>query len=248
MPGMSGIEAKSSHPAKFVRQDADGGKVIEGLLVPFSPDGGETVASPFDGLYFTADTRFNMGAYQDPQIVAVPDMPLLFGHNYERKTRGVVFGRNLPEETRLDETGLWVQSVLFNSVEYGKDLEDMGYESARDFSDAVEALIETGRIGFSSGSVSHFVRVNWHADRGEITNWPVVEQSLTERPAQPETIPVTFAARVAPEWMDRYLIGDHAQRTVPTHAEQAAAGNSESAASKSFNRARAEARLRLLDL
>jgi HK97 family phage major capsid protein len=70
-----------------------------------------------------------------------------------------------------DENGLWVEAELNRHKAYV---------------DLVLQLVEKGVLGWSSGSVGHLTRRSGKS----ITQWPIVELSLTPTPAEPRTLGV----------------------------------------------------------
>ena len=53
---------------------------------------------------------------------------------------------------------------------------------ADDYEAAVYRLGSAGKLGFSSGTAAHMIKV---ADDGEILRWPIVEMALTPTPCEP---------------------------------------------------------------
>jgi HK97 family phage major capsid protein len=70
-----------------------------------------------------------------------------------------------------DDFGLWVEAEL---------------DRHKSYVDMVLRLVEQGALGWSSGSVGHLTRRNGKS----ITQWPIVELSLTPTPAEPRTLGV----------------------------------------------------------
>jgi HK97 family phage major capsid protein len=68
-----------------------------------------------------------------------------------------------------DEYGLWVEAEL---------------DRHKTYVDQVLQLVKQGAIGWSSGSVGHLTR----REGKSITQWPIVEMSLTPTPAEPRTL------------------------------------------------------------
>ncbi len=111
-----------------------------------------------EGDTFTAETKFH--------TENMPTPPVFYDH-----TLG-----DIPHELgnvikmTAQESGLWIEAQLDRNKEYV---------------DEVLKLIEEGALGWSSGSVSHLVRRD---ENKQITNWPIVEFSLTPVPAEPRTL------------------------------------------------------------
>ena len=77
-----------------------------------------------------------------------------------------------------DDFGLWVEAELDRNKSYVA---------------AVVSLVERGALGWSSGSVGHLTRRNGKS----ITQWPIVELSLTPTPAEPRTLGVEILKSLA---------------------------------------------------
>lgn len=116
-----------------------------------------------EGDHFTKDTDFWFD-----QITSSP--MVLFDHGQDGTIKKSVIGK-VSNKTE-DNFGLWVESQIERSNEYFE---------------AVQELVETGRLGYSSGAVSHLVERN---NDGKIVQWPIVEFSLTATPAEPRTLGV----------------------------------------------------------
>lgn len=107
------------------------------------------------GEYFMPDTNFHLDWYPGAR-------PVLFHHGMgesEAEAIGHVY------KLQTDDSGLWAEAEL-----------DLNIPVARQVYDEVRR----GKIGWSSGSIPHLVKVE--AD-GRIVDWPVVEASLTATPA-----------------------------------------------------------------
>jgi HK97 family phage major capsid protein len=77
-----------------------------------------------------------------------------------------------------DDFGLWVEAEL---------------DRHKSYVDMVLRLVEQGALGWSSGSVGHLTRRNGKS----ITQWPIVELSLTPTPAEPRTLGVELLKSLA---------------------------------------------------
>ena len=113
-----------------------------------------------EGDTFTRSTDYMLGL--------VPVKPVCYDHTMSAKVSHVI---GTVKSVTADETGLWVEAELKRS---------------EDYVDAVLELINRGVIGWSSGSVPHLVR----REAKSITQWPVIEWSLTPTPAEPRTLVV----------------------------------------------------------
>jgi HK97 family phage major capsid protein len=110
---------------------------------------------------FTKDTNF--------MLDLVPNKPAMYDHGM---TAVKNFLGSVPNDNiKADDKGLWVEMQINRAAEYA---------------DEVLKLIESGALGYSSGSVPHLVQ----RAQKSITQWPIVEFSLTPTPAEPRTIGV----------------------------------------------------------
>ncbi|GIV50493.1 MAG: hypothetical protein KatS3mg038_1014 [Candidatus Kapaibacterium sp.] len=109
------------------------------------------------GEYFTAQTNFYLDWYTS--------RPVLFHHGMDEKhgLEQIGYVTNIS----VHPQGLWAEAQL----DLSNPLAVQVYE-----------LVKQGKLGWSSGSIPHLVRTE--AD-GRITDWPIVEASLTPTPAEP---------------------------------------------------------------
>jgi HK97 family phage major capsid protein len=114
-----------------------------------------------DGETFTKATDF--------MLSLVPEKPVFYDHTMHsiKHALGTVVKAEIQDE------GIWVEAELDRNAEYVSH---------------VLQLVETGALGWSSGSVGHLTR----REGGVIKSWPVVEWSLTPTPAEPRTLGVEF--------------------------------------------------------
>jgi hypothetical protein len=113
------------------------------------------------GEHFEADTDFWLDRLGPP--------PVLYQHGQDSAAGKAVLGRVTAH--KADDMGLWIEAQIQRSNEYAA---------------ALEKLIKAGRMGWSSGAISHLVEVA----NGRIKTWPVAEFSLTPEPAEPRTLGV----------------------------------------------------------
>ena len=104
----------------------------------------------------------------DYQLSLVPAKPVFYDH----AQRDVKHPLGIVAEVKADDAGLWIEAELDRSKQYVNQ---------------VMALVHAGRLGWSSGSVSHLTQ----RDMGVIKSWPIVEFSLTPTPAEPRTLGVS---------------------------------------------------------
>ena len=108
---------------------------------------------------FTPATDFKQEWYSYP--------PVLYDHtlNQPQNELGTVV------KMERHDYGLWIEAEL---------------DRAKEYTEAVLALIEQGALGFSTGSASHLVRMKGNT----IAQWPILEVSLTTTPCEPRTVGV----------------------------------------------------------
>jgi len=111
------------------------------------------------GETFTKSTDF--------MLDLVPNKPVLYDHSLGEVKH--IIGKAIKVEPR--DAGLWVEAELKRNEEYVSQ---------------VLELVQKGALGWSSGSVSHLVRM----DGSQIKAWPLIEMSLTPTPAEPRTLGV----------------------------------------------------------
>jgi len=131
--------------------------------------GGYGVVFGGEDLYketFTKDTDFFLDA--------VGAEPMLL---YDHGMNSIMGNTVLAKRTKLstDDVGIFVQAELNRSAEYWEFL---------------EPIVEAGKLGMSSGAVSHLVE--YADDNKTIRTWPIAEFSLTATPAEPRTVGVSF--------------------------------------------------------
>lgn len=143
---------------------------VERAVKFVGPDTIEGLAFPFgtfdtDGEMFTKSTDFCLDWF--------PERPLLYHHGLDSEHKSVKVG-GVPPEYEDRDSGRWMQAQLSKNAKYRK---------------AIDALIEKGALGYSSGAYAHLATKN---RRGEITRWPFVELSLEPTPSHPATLGVHY--------------------------------------------------------
>lgn len=119
------------------------------------------------GERFNADTDFWLDKMPGKRVA-------LYDHSMNAGVKAAVLGYIDIEQKDM---GLWAQAELDRHNAYMAE---------------IEPLIESGTLGWSSGSVGHLVTrsYNREADVVDIKSWPIVEGSLTPTPAEPRTLGV----------------------------------------------------------
>lgn len=143
---------------------------VERAVKFVGPDTIEGLAFPFDSPDTDAETFTKATDYCEDWFPA--GRPLLYHHGLDPVHKAVKVGRQTEYEDR--EGGRWAQSQLEANAKYRKH---------------IDALIERGALGYSSGAYPHLATKN---ARGQITRWPWVELSLTPIPAHPGTLGVHY--------------------------------------------------------
>lgn len=115
-----------------------------------------------EGDTFTKETDFWFDRVGRSQII-------LYQHGMDSGIKSAVLGQAVKVES--NDIGVWLEAQI---------------ELSNEYSEAILQLVESGNLGWSSGSVPHLV----HRDAKSITSWPIVEFSLTPTPAEPRTIGV----------------------------------------------------------
>lgn len=114
-----------------------------------------------EGETFTPNTNF--------MLDLVPNKPVFYHHGQNASVQKSIIGG--VTVVKADDIGLWIEAEL---------------EMSRQYVDGVLDLVKMGRLGWSSGSVTHLAE----REGGIIKSWPIVEFSLTPTPAEPRTLGV----------------------------------------------------------
>ncbi len=140
----------------------ESGDTIGGYLVVFGDRNTKdlsktTNADGSKGEYFTANTNF---ALEWPM-----PKPALYHHGLNAATKATLIGKIT--KISKDEIGLWAEAELNKHNQY--------YTT-------IKSMVSKGALNWSSGSLMHLRKKK---SDGEITEWPIVEGSLTPTPAEP---------------------------------------------------------------
>jgi hypothetical protein len=99
--------------------------------------------------------------------IHAPDvLPVLYQHGFDKTIGKSILGE---AKTGRDDVGLWIEAQLDIRNEYEK---------------AVYALAEKGKLGWSSGALSHLVEREPEGKAYHIKTWFIGEASLTPTPAE----------------------------------------------------------------
>jgi len=129
---------------------------LGGYLVRFSGE----LDPDLEDDFFAKDTDFDM------------DFPgqatVYFNHGVDSKLKQRKFGK---AKLKLDEFGIWAETILKERDEYEKFLINLAKE---------------GKLGWSSGTASHLIEREPIGKAFKITRWPLgLDASLTHTPAEP---------------------------------------------------------------
>ena len=119
----------------------------------------------------------------DPETnINVPDsLPVLYQHGMDAMIGKSVIGT---ARTKKDDVGLWVEAQLNLRNEYEQ---------------AIYALAEAGKLGWSSGALSHLVEREPVGKSYRIKSWFIGEASLTPTPAEPRNSVVSVKSLLPSE-------------------------------------------------
>jgi len=134
----------------------DEGLKLAGYLVRFTDESQPDLVGDF----FQADTDFDIDEY--PTLKST-----YFNHGFDDHFKRRKLGK---AKLTKDEFGIWAETILSERDEYEK---------------FIGKLAEEGKLGWSSGTAGHLVERK-HLENGtsKITNWTIVEASLTHTPAE----------------------------------------------------------------
>jgi len=133
--------------------------IIEGLGLPF---GGPLGGRDLKGSFFWEGTDFCLDLYPKGA------RPFMYDHGLNDGTKAAPQGRVVDYE--LTDMGIWTRTQLDRGSKY---------------LEAMQELVESGRMGQSSGAMPHLIEMD--RKTGRIDRWPWVELSGTPIPAHPST-------------------------------------------------------------
>jgi phage head maturation protease len=153
------------HYGGAVKTIGDDGKV-GGYLVVFGDEHTPDLSAHRD--YFTKATDFDIEDGDKRSI--------FFSHGLDAKMGKRKIGK---VAMKVDDVGVWVDGQLNLRDEYEQ---------------AIYRMVKAGKLGWSSGAVSHLVERKSVGDAHEITVWPIGESSLTPTPAEPRADALSLKA------------------------------------------------------
>lgn len=130
-----------------------------------------------------ADTPDLTGDYFDAKTtITMPDsFPLLYNHGMDSTLKKRVIGK---VTTKIDNVGVWADAQMNLRDEYEK---------------AIYAMAEAGKLGYSSGALSHLVEREPAGKSAYIKTWFIGEASLTPTPAEYRNTVVTLKSLLPPD-------------------------------------------------
>ncbi len=152
---------------------------VGGYLVVFTSDKDRDSY----GEYFTERTDYGLERYRN--------QPVLYHHG---QNDALVTAIGVMDTIRVDSYGVYAEAQL-----------DVNHEdpTVRDYARTAYAQVNAGKLFWSSGSANHLVRLT---ENGEITQWWIVEGSLTPKPAEYQGRTQVEVLRAA----TKALLDDHA--------------------------------------
>lgn len=126
------------------------------------------------------------GDYFDAKSdITIPDsLPLLYNHGMDATIKKRKIGTTT---TRIDDAGIWAESQLNMRDDYEK---------------RIYAMAEAGKLGYSSGALSHLVDREPVGKSFHIKTWFIGEASLTPTPAEFRNTVVTIKSLMETNEMD----------------------------------------------
>lgn len=159
-PATKGV---NPHAVKLIKQD-DTTAVIGGYGVVFG-------GTDLEGDTFTPDTDFMLDLVPKKLVFIDHSLPSYLETKDGQLVELSGIDNEVGEVLKVtpDDHGLYMELMLNKASDYWR---------------IVEGMLESKRVGLSSGSIPHLVR----REGKTITRWPIVEESLTLTPAEPRTV------------------------------------------------------------
>jgi HK97 family phage major capsid protein len=118
---------------------------------------------------------------KDTDLHFPPEMPVLYNHGLDKTIKKRVIGKAV---VNIDEVGAWAEAQLNLRDDYEKE---------------IYKLVEAGKLGYSSGALSHLVEREPAGKAAFIKSWFVGEVSLTPTPAEPRNSVVSLKSLSIPD-------------------------------------------------
>ncbi len=118
---------------------------------------------------------------KDTDLHFPPEMPVLYNHGLDKTLKKRVIGR---ATVTVDNAGAWAEAQLNLRDEYEKE---------------IYKLVEAGKLGYSSGALSHLVEREPAGKAAFIKSWFIGEVSLTPTPAEPRNSVVSLKSLIPGE-------------------------------------------------
>jgi HK97 family phage major capsid protein len=118
---------------------------------------------------------------KDTDLHFPPEMPVLYNHGLDKTLKKRVIGK---ATVTVDDAGAWAEAQLNLRDEYEKE---------------IYKLVEAGKLGYSSGALSHLVEREPAGKAAFIKSWFVGEVSLTPTPAEPRNSVVSLKSLIPGE-------------------------------------------------
>ena len=108
-------------------------------------------------------------------------LPVLYNHGLDKTLKKRVIGS---AHVTVNDAGLWAESQLNLADEYEQE---------------IYKLAEAGKLGYSSGALSHLVEREPAGKAMHIKSWFIGEVSITPTPAEPRNRVVSLKSLIAPD-------------------------------------------------
>ncbi len=160
------------------------GNRVSGYLVRFTDENNRDLY----GTYFTRNTEFFLETGYP-----IKGDRILMEHGFTKEFSVMPVG--VFDFAEVRDAGLWVEGMLYDHEKYREYLQQLKNSGKIEIDDkeigkkaklaelAVRSLVETGKLGWSSGTLDKRFTVS---EDGEIQKWPIIEGTMTVAPAEPD--------------------------------------------------------------
>ena len=169
---------------------------IKGLAVKFTTSADPDLYQDF----FTSNCDFGLSLSHT--------LPIYFNHCFDGILKTARIG-----EAKLTKKndGIFVDGFIYNLKNCPENLDKWSRQILKEraeYIDIILKLIETGKMGYSTGSAPHLVKKkSFDNGTNEITKWDIVELSITHTPAEPRTYATKSAINDKFDWSQYLKIG-----------------------------------------